>query len=422
MKKCGDTGSCDGATHNGQGTNSSEHLKEYVESERLKERMGKIKHKIMIMSGKGGVGKSTVAANIALALAMDGKQVGLLDVDFHGPSIPKLLGLEGQQFGTNGQDIIPVDYGTGIKVMSLGFLLPTQDTAVIWRGPVKMGVIKQLLTDIRWGDLDYLVIDFPPGTGDEALSVAQLLPDTDGAVIVTTPQDLALSDVRKSIDFCRQLKMSVIGVIENMSGLVCPHCKAVIDVFKQGGGESMAKELGIPFLGHIPIEPQIVEASDRGQPFCHMYDETVAAAAFLKIVEKITGAKEGHLMKNNPDTPENRSDKSLRIAVPVANGRLCSHFGHCDTFAVLDVDMEKTAIMSRADLIPPPHEPGLLPRWLQEKGADIIIAGGMGSRAQGLFAERGIKVITGASSEEPEKLVMNFLKGALVTGDNACDH
>jgi ATP-binding protein involved in chromosome partitioning len=421
MKRREETGDCEGATSCG-GADGREHLKAYVESEQLKERMSKIEHKIMILSGKGGVGKSTVAANTAIALALRGNQVGLLDVDFHGPSIPKLLGLEGQQFTAEGNEIIPVDYGTGIKVMSLGFLLPTQDTAVIWRGPVKMGAIKQLLTDVRWGKLDYLVIDFPPGTGDEALSVAQLIPDADGAVIVTTPQDIALSDVRKSIDFCRQLKIRIIGLIENMSGLVCPHCKTVINVFKQGGGESMAKELGVPFLGHIPIEPQIVEASDCGQPFCHMYDQTVAAASLLKIVEKITGTEEGHLMKNDQNTPENRSDKSLRIAVPIANGRLCSHFGHCDTFAVLDVDMEKTAIMSRADLIPPPHEPGLLPRWLQEKGANIVIAGGMGSRAQGLFAERGIKVITGASSDEPEKLVMNFMKGSLMTGDNVCDH
>ena len=422
MKRHGKTGDCEGAASCGQGTGSKDHFKEYVESEQLKERMGMIKHKIMVLSGKGGVGKSTVAANMALALAMDGKQVGLLDVDFHGPSIPKLFGLEGQKFTTNGQEIIPVDYGTGIKVMSLGFLLPKQDTAVIWRGPVKMGAIKQLLAEVRWGKLDYLVIDFPPGTGDEALSVAQLLPDTDGAVIVTTPQDLAVTDVRKSIDFCRQLHVNVIGVIENMSGLVCPHCKTLIDVFKQGGGEIMAKEMGIPFLGRIPIEPHIVEASDRGQPFCHMYDETEAAKVFLTIVEKITGEKEDHPMNNHSDLPEKSTDKTLRIAVPVTDGRLCSHFGHCDTFALLDVDMEKTAIMSRADIEAPPHEPGLLPNWLKERGADIVIAGGMGARAQGLFAERGIRVITGASSEEPEKLVMHFMTGALVTGDNVCDH
>jgi ATP-binding protein involved in chromosome partitioning len=420
MRKCGDIGSCDGATHSGKGTNSSEHLKEYVESERLKERMGKIKHKIMVLSGKGGVGKSTVAANVAIALAMEGRQVGLLDVDFHGPSIPKLLGLEGQQFGTDGQDIIPVDFGTGIKVMSLGFLLPNQDTAVIWRGPVKMGAIKQLLSDVRWGDLDYLVIDFPPGTGDEALSVAQLLPDCDGAVIVTTPQDIALSDVRKSIDFCRQLKIRVIGVIENMSGLVCPHCNTVIDVFKQGGGEIMANEMGVPFLGRIPIEPQIVEASDRGKPFCYSHNETEAAIAFLKAVKKITGTEERN-MENNSEAAQD-SANSLRIAVPVTNGRLCSHFGHCDTFALLDVDTGKKAIMSRADLPAPPHEPGLLPRWLKEKGTAIVIAGGMGSRAKGLFEENGIQVVVGASEEEPETLVMNFMSDSLVTGANVCDH
>jgi Mrp family chromosome partitioning ATPase len=264
-------------------------LKDFTEDITLVNHMAMIKHKIMVLSGKGGVGKSTVAVNIAVALALQGKQVGILDVDFHGPSIPTLLHLNGKSVKAGNDGIEPVDFVEGIKVMSIGFFMPEQDRAVIWRGPMKINVIKQLLAEVNWGHLDYLVIDFPPGTGDEPLSVAQLIPDADGAVIVTTPQDLSLIDVRKSIDFCKQLNVPVLGVIENMSGLVCPHCGKVVDIFKRGGGEKMAGEMGVPFLGRIPIEPLIVEASDNGKPFIYHYGKTPAAEAFVKTVQPLLG-------------------------------------------------------------------------------------------------------------------------------------
>jgi len=260
--------------------------------ERLRKQLMRIRHKVMVLSGKGGVGKSTVAANVAVALALEGKKVGLLDVDFHGPSIPRLLHIEGPPPMTPGARLSPAVYGENLKVVSLGFLLPEQDSAVIWRGPLKMGVIKQLLADVDWGDLDYMIIDFPPGTGDEPLSVAQLIPDSSGALIVTTPQDLSLSDVRKSIDFCRKVKVPVLGVIENMSGFVCPNCKTVIDIFKRGGGENMARSMGVPFLGRIPIDPRIVEASDSGTPFIYHYSGTDAAAAFQPIIGLLLDLKE----------------------------------------------------------------------------------------------------------------------------------
>ncbi|TFG91851.1 MAG: ATP-binding protein [Syntrophobacterales bacterium] len=259
-------------------------IKEQQEQKALSDRMGRIKHKIMVLSGKGGVGKSTVAANIAVSLAMEGNKVGLLDTDFHGPSIPTLLNLEGRRPGSDGKSILPVEFGEGLKVMSIGFLIPNQDDAVIWRGPMKMSVIKQLLTEVNWGDLDYLIIDFPPGTGDEPLSVAQLIPGADGAVIVTTPQNLSLNDVRKCINFCKQLSVPVLGVVENMSGLVCPHCHEVIDLFKAGGGKAMADMMGVPFLGRIPMDPQIVEASDSGKPFVYHNGDTEAAKAFAGVV------------------------------------------------------------------------------------------------------------------------------------------
>ncbi len=397
--------------------------KEEQEQKALSDRMGRIKHKIMVLSGKGGVGKSTVAVNIAVSLAMDGNKVGLLDTDFHGPSIPTLLNLEGKRPGSDGKTILPVEFSEGLKVMSIGFLLPNQDDAVIWRGPMKMGVIKQLLTEVNWGDLDYLIIDFPPGTGDEPLSVAQLIPGVDGAIIVTTPQKLSLNDVRKCINFCKQVSVPVLGVVENMSGFVCPHCHEMIDIFKAGGGEKMAAEMGVPFLGRIPIDPQIVEASDSGKPFVYHYSKTEAAKAFAGVVQPLL-AMSG---KTEPETKtvvskEEEKKDMYKIAIPVVEGHLSAHFGHCEDFAIFDVDLENKKIIGQEKVPSPPHEPGLLPRWLAEKGVNVIIAGGMGMQAQQLFAESGISVSIGAPADDPEKIVISYMNSSLELGDNTCDH
>lgn len=400
-----------------------DNLKKFTEDANLKSNLGRIKHTIMVLSGKGGVGKSTVAANIAVAIALEGNKVGILDTDFHGPSIPTLLNLDNARPTSDGNSILPVNLTEDIKVMSIGFLLPNQDDAVIWRGPMKMNVIKQLLTEVNWGDLDYLVIDFPPGTGDEPLSVAQLIPASDGAIIVTTPQDLSINDVKKCINFCRQLNVPVLGVLENMSGLVCPHCKNVIDIFKKGGGEAMAAQMGVPFLGRIPIEPMIVEASDAGKPFVYHYSKTEAAKAFSKAVEPILHLKERETAQTKPDEPlHTKKDGNLRIAVPVAQGRLSAHFGHCEEFALFDVNTEAKEILAETRIAAPPHEPGLLPTWLAERQADVILAGGMGQRAQELFADKGIKVCVGASADEPHNVVAAYLNGDLILGDNICDH
>jgi ATP-binding protein involved in chromosome partitioning len=410
------------------GQAADEKLKMFTEDEALIRRLSKIKHKILVLSGKGGVGKSTVAVNLAVALAMEGWKTGLLDVDFHGPSVPMLLHLKGELFkAADGDGMLPVESSYGIKVVSLGFALGHSDEAVIWRGPMKMGVIKQLLTDVQWGELDYLIVDFPPGTGDEPLSIAQLIPESDGAVIVTTPQDLSLQDVRKSINFCRQLKIPVLGVIENMSGLVCPHCQKMIEVFKSGGGEAMAKEMGVPFLGRIPMDPQIVGGSDEGKPFVYHHRETESAQAFIRVIQPVLqlqehGKPETGRISRMPQPIKEQEMKTLKIAVPTAAGLLCQHFGHCEQFALLDVDTENKTILKTTMVVPPPHEPGLLPTWLQEQGVDVIIAAGMGSRAQGLFLGKGIHVVTGASSEAPEKVVGEYLRGELMTGANVCDH
>jgi ATP-binding protein involved in chromosome partitioning len=255
-----------------------------------------IRHKIVVLSGKGGVGKSTVAVNLAVALGMEGKKVGLLDVDIHGPSVPKMLHLEGTKLESSEDKIFPADFG-GLKVMSIGFLLPDEADAVIWRGPAKAGAIRQFISDVEWGDLDYLVIDCPPGTGDEPLTVVQTLGKIDGAVVVTTPQDLAIADVRKSITFCGQLNLPVLGVIENMSGFVCPHCGETVDIFKSGGGEIMAKAMRVPFLGRIPMDATVMAAADDGTPHVYHYEKTEAAKAFSGIVtlidSKITAANKG---------------------------------------------------------------------------------------------------------------------------------
>jgi ATP-binding protein involved in chromosome partitioning len=243
--------------------------------------MENIAHKFIVLSGKGGVGKSTIAVNLAVWLSMQDKNVGLLDIDIHGPSIPKLLNLESKGIRAEGDKIKPICYSDTLKIMSIGLLLPNEKNAVIWRGPMKHTLIKQFVTDVCWGKLDYLVVDCPPGTGDEPLSIVQLLENADGAVIVTTPQQIAVIDVKKCITFCKQLNLPVLGVIENMSGLICPHCQKKIDVFKTGGGEQMAKEFNVPFLGSIPIDTAMVSACDSGQPFLNPDIQSPAAQALI---------------------------------------------------------------------------------------------------------------------------------------------
>ncbi len=259
--------------------------------ERMKmaQRMGRIKHKIVVMSGKGGVGKSSVAANLACVLANDGK-AGLVDADVTGPDIAMIMGVEDAEVVSRevGSETLmePVTGPNGVKVISMAHLID-RDTAVVWRGPLKIKALKQMLSDVDWGELDYLVIDLPPGTSDEPLSIAQEIPDADGAVVVTTPQEVSLLDVRKSISFAKAVNLPILGVVENMSGLVCPHCGKEIDVFKVGGGEAAAKELGLPFLGRIPLDPEIVVGGDAGKPFVLEHPDSPAAKAFQGVVKNL---------------------------------------------------------------------------------------------------------------------------------------
>lgn len=384
-----------------------------------------IQHKLLVMSGKGGVGKSSVATYLAMALAKRGHRVGLLDVDLHGPSIPHLLGIQGMfPVDPVNKLLIPHNYNANLKVVSIECLLEDRDAAIIWRGPVKHGVIKQFLGEVQWGKLDYLVIDSPPGTGDEPLSVAQTIPDAH-AVIVTTPQEVALADVRKSINFCRQVHLPILGLVENMSGLICPHCGEEVALFRKNGGARTAELMNVSLLGSLPFDPRVVEAGDAGLPVTESDDNGAFVNALNQMVQRVVD-------RCSPPEPgtmilksENKESvmpelKNFKVAIPTANGLLCNHFGHCERFSVMMVKDGK--IQATESLTPPPHEPGLLPKWIGEQGVELVIAGGMGQRAISLFNEQGVRVLTGAPALAPEDLVEQYLDGTLMTGANVCDH
>lgn len=262
-------------------------MKEMEEQqERISYNISRIRNKIVVMSGKGGVGKTTVAVNIASGLAKHGYRVGIMDVDIHGPNVPKMLGLEGQALSYDERGMIPFQVAENLKAISMSFLLPDPESPVIWRGPMKINLINQFLGDVQWGDLDYLVIDLPPGTGDETLSVAQLINGAQ-ALIVTTPQDVALLDSRKALNFARKLDMPILGVVENMSGMACPHCGKTIDLFKTGGGEKAAKEMGANFLGRLPIDPEMVISGDAGIPMVLKDEDSVSVKPLNEILDRI---------------------------------------------------------------------------------------------------------------------------------------
>ena len=257
-----------------------------VEEPKLVSNLRGIKNKLMVMSGKGGVGKSTVSANLAAALARRGKRVGLLDSDIHGPSIPTMFGITDKRPEVGEKGILPVQVADNLKVMSIGLLLDDQDSPVVWRGPAKMGAIKQFLEEVDWGVLDYLIIDLPPGTGDEPLSIVQLLGKVDGAIVVTTPQDVALTSVRKSLKFAEMLEVPVIGMVENMSGVICPHCNEEIQVFGGESVEKAAKDFNTPILATLPIEPDVSLSGDKGDVYVND-DKSIWKEKFDSIVNSV---------------------------------------------------------------------------------------------------------------------------------------
>ncbi len=395
--------------------------------QKVQQNLQRIKNKIVVLSGKGGVGKSSVSTNIAVGLANEGYKVGLMDVDVHGPSIPRLLNLAEAHPTASDQALDPIQWSQNLSVMSIGFMLPSKNDSVIWRGPIKMGLIQQFIGEVNWGDLDYLIVDCPPGTGDEPISVMQLIGTDALATIVTTPQGLAVDDVRRSINFCNHTGNAILGIIENMSGFVCPHCNQEVDVFNTGGGERLAQETGVSFLGRVPLDPQIVQAGDAGVTLLTTDPENKSSKAIHSVVQNIRdlvgktkpGTDSTSSEKN--DNPGNQNGKT-KVAIPVEQGQLCMHFGHCEQFALLDIDEAEKNIEKVEYLNPPPHEPGVLPKWISEQGADLIIAGGIGMKAQNHFQEYGVQVITGAQTATPEDIAKQYLEGSLLVGENACNH
>ncbi len=398
----------------------------------IQQRLSHIRNKILVMSGKGGVGKSSVAAYLAVALADRGFRVGLMDVDLHGPSIPRMLGLKGSLGPASGEGkASPVKYRPNMEVMSIETLLgDNKDVATIWRGPLKIGVIKQFLSDLEWMDLDYMILDSPPGTGDEPLTIAQVIPDAK-AVIVTTPQEVSLADVRKSINFCRQVNMEILGIVENMSVLICPHCGKTIELFKSHGGENTASKEGLPLLGCLPLDPAVVSSGDAGDVTLLSRDDLPFSKAFSGVVDQVIARTEKDAGKQPSQASEAKDDpqgageaiqeKAQKvIALPINEEKLSAHFGHPDYFAFITTDDGK--IVGRDNITSPPHEPGLLPQWLHEQGASVVIASGMGERAQTLLRQNGIEVIVGAPVDNPETLVKQYLSGSLSAGANTCDH
>lgn len=413
----------------GHGGKGAHHPGHDADELRHKEQLKHIKHRLLVMSGKGGVGKTSIAVYLALGLAQRGHRVGILDVDLHGPDVPRMLGISGMFDYDEEHHLIPHRYNDKLKVMSIECLLHNRDEAVIWRGPLKHSFISQAISQVNWGELDILVIDSPPGTGDEPLSVAQTIPEAQ-AIIVTTPQEVSLADVRKAINFCRKVNMPILGLVENMSGLICPHCGEEIPLFSKGGGQKTAVLMDVPLLASLPFDLSVVQGSDQGRPRLES-DHSPFLTALGQLLDKV----EQRLREREEKAPQPQAgiltseentemvapdQTSFKAAVPLAGGVLCNHFGHCEQFAVLHV--QEGEIGATELHTPPPHEPGVLPRWLGSLGVNLIIAGGMGQRALSLFNEQGIRVITGAPNQEPVALVQNYLAGNLTTGPNVCDH
>jgi Mrp family chromosome partitioning ATPase/predicted Fe-Mo cluster-binding NifX family protein len=358
-----------------------------------------IRHKILVMSGKGGVGKSSVAVCLALTLARRGFKVGLMDVDLHGPNVLRMLGLKTPLDLMYAQFELPPDLFDHLRVISIEMLMKNREMAVIWRGPLKHQLIRQFLSEVHWGHLDYLVIDAPPGTGDEPMSVAQTIPEAH-ALIVTTPQEISLADVRKSINFCQKINMDILGLVENMSGHCCPHCGEAIPLFKKGGAKKTAQAAKVPFLGDLPFDPKVVEAADQGE-LMQLPEE---GSPFFQALRPIAG----YILAVLSPTASRRESGALKFAAPVTDGKLAAKISGAQGFALFTV---REGVISDQETMPlPPHEPGDIPELLEDLGVTHVIAGGLGEKVKGLFRHKDIQVINGEPQSDPEALVTKYLQ------------
>ncbi len=371
------------------------------QDKKLKDQLAKIKHKILVMSGKGGVGKSTIAVNVAVGLSLQDFMVGLLDVDLHGPNVPKMLGARDLKLSRKPDGRMgAIKYSPNLKFLSIEPLLPSEDTAIIWRGPIKHSAIRQFIGDIDWEELDYLIIDAPPGTGDEPLTVAKTIPDA-YTLIVTTPQEVSLIDVKKAIKFCQKIKLRILGIVENMSGFICPHCGKPVDIFKKGGGQKLADELGIRFLGRIPIDPRIVDTGDLGKPLIAAYPESITAKAFDELIRNIIIATE--IMKK--DVLE---EKYMRVAIPISSPfELETSIEKFELFAIYDIENNKILVK---DVVKKQQNQELI-NFLKEQVVTHILLFDPPKELADFLSQNEIKVlISDTFSESPDRLIEEYLK------------
>ena len=392
-KTCGvDPKSCPGC-------DPAHHADKAQEDQNLAMALRDIRHKILVMSGKGGVGKSSVAVGLALSLARRGYRVGLMDVDLHGPNVLRMLGLKDPLDLTHAQFRLPPELFDHLKIISVEVLMRNREMAVIWRGPLKHQLIRQFLTEIQWGTLDYLVIDAPPGTGDEPLSVAHTIPEAQ-ALIVTTPQEISLADVRKSINFCQKVNMPILGLVENMSGYHCPHCGGELPLFKIGGGARTAQSSKVAFMGALPFDPKVVEAADEGR----LMELKEADSLFLKALSPMVD----YVVETLPPgaAPPERQPGVLKFALPLQGGRLTDKFAQAPEFALMTA---KNQTVTERQVLNPP-DPASIPRWLESLGVTHVITYSLSRRAQTLLTQRGMVVLSGTLEEEPEPLVLKALK------------
>ena len=381
-----------------------------------------IKRVIAVVSGKGGVGKSMVTSLLATYMQRTGQnRVGILDADITGPSIPKLFGVDKERPDATEAGLLPVVSSHGMQRMSINLLLDDAESPVVWRGPILANTVKQFWTDVLWGDLDFMFLDMPPGTGDVPLTVFQSIP-LDGIIIVTSPQDLVSMIVKKAVNMAKKMDIPIIGIVENMSHVICPGCGEMIKLFGESVTEDLALEWGIPFLGSLPIDPDLASLSDQGRIEEINKDYLPKAVQALgKLKAKVETSTPPVPVAQQTQTEQDSKENTMRkIAIASEGHYVCEHFGHCEGFTIYTTVAGKIA--DQEYLPNPGHKPGLLPNLLNDNGVHVVIAGGMGAGAIDIFNEKGIDVITGAKGML-EQTIENYLVGKLMSTGSIChDH
>lgn len=365
--------------------------------------LDQIRHKLLVMSGKGGVGKTSVAVALAMTLGRRGYAVGLMDVDLHGPDVYRMLGVGEPLDLVHGQYHLLGDVARNLKLVSVEAMMKNRDAAVIWRGPIKHKIIRQFLTEIQWGHLDFLIIDSPPGTGDEPLTVARTIPEVQ-AVIVTTPQEISLADVRKAVRFCQKVEMQILGLVENMGYTQCPDCGATIPLFSSRQGRQALQALGLPVLGSVPFDPEIMTAADAGL----MATLDPSQSPFLQAMEMIATTIVEALPPSSQPQQQQPEPGTMVIAAPVVDGSLAPQCSQNQQFQLYTI--RDRQIVNQVQTTPPDFKPGLLPDWLARQGVTRLIAAGLGDNARKLFQRKGIEVIPAQAGSPVEDLVHEIIE------------